>query len=194
MTRIHGAIYVGVVFELGALILHQAVALTPFHPLIALLEVDAVAGFVAERPNDDGGVVLGAFIHAFAAVEMGRHPGGVLGQRLLAVTHAVRFYVGLVYYVKAILVAQLIPTAGLRIVAVAHRVDVVLLHYLYIFEHQLFAHIVTCQRRVLVAVGALYLYGLAVHQHDTIFKLDAPEAHVRCRQLGHLVVVFVNER
>ena len=73
----------------------------------------AVAGFVAQGPDDDARLVLVALHHADAAIDDAVQPEGVAGRHDRVVAQrrieAVRLEIGLVQQVDAVLVAQLVP-------------------------------------------------------------------------------------
>ena len=73
----------------------------------------AIAGFVAQGPDDDGGEVFVPLQHAHASVYDGMHPDGVLsGDDSIVVQgwiKAMRLHVGFVHEVQPILAAELIP-------------------------------------------------------------------------------------
>jgi hypothetical protein len=72
-----------------------------------------IARLVAERPNDDRGVVLVTLQHAHASVHDGVEPQGVVGRHNSIVVQsrvkAVCLHVRLIHKVKPILIAELIP-------------------------------------------------------------------------------------
>ena len=108
-AAVHAAIDVGIVVLFGTFVLYGAVLLDRFQPVVGTFEVDAVAGFVAQRPDYDAGMVLGTFVHPAGAVHMGREPGTVFSQRFGTVSHSVRFDVGFVDHIEAVFVAKFVP-------------------------------------------------------------------------------------
>ncbi len=188
-------VHVGVPLPLRALVVDRAVhqpAVGLFHIEIGLVEVVAVARLVAQRPEGHAGVVLVALEHVARAVHVGGQPLGIVAQRAAAaqvVVHAVRLDVGLVVDVDAVLVAQLVEAAVLRVVAQTHGVEVVALHQLEVAAHELLVDVVARALVVLVHVHALELHGLSVDQQHAVGfavlrallqlgHLDAAEAHV----------------
>ena len=133
---------------------------------------------------------------------MGLQPFGVVAQRSTlaqVVEHAVRLDVGLIIYIQTVFVAQFIETAVLRIVAQAHRVDVVTLHQLEVFPHQLLGYVVSRSLVVLVDVHSLEFQRLSVdEQHGiglavlgqlvNLLDFDATEPNVEGNDFGHLSV------
>ncbi len=196
-------IHVGVPFPEGALVVHRtvhAVFLLVFKIEVSIVEVVAVASFVAERPDRHRGMVLVALIHVFSAVHMGLEPFGIVAERAAlaqVVVHAVAFDVCLVVDIQAVFVAEVIEFVGLRIVAEAHGVYVVLLHQLEVLAHEFLGHVVAGLGVVLVDIHALELNGLAVdkeahvwHSFLALFAvllyLEAAEAHIVGNHLGNL--------
>jgi hypothetical protein len=139
-------------------------------------EVHAVTGLVAERPEDDRGVVLERLDHVDDAVDVGALPGRVLGQRFPAVAHAVGLDVGLGADVEAEFVAEFVEAGVVRVVAGAHRVDIGALHQQQVIEDVLFGEVVAGDRVVVVAVDALDEDGLAVDEELAVLDLGAGEA------------------
>ena len=95
---------------------------------------------------------------------MGFLEKGILRQGGGAVAHSVRLYVGFVYHVKAVAVAELIPARVVGIVAGAYCVDTQLLHYADVAQHLLRSHAVGAVGAHFVTVHALDEYRLPVHQ------------------------------
>lgn len=118
-------------------------------------EVGTPAALVAQRPNDDAGMVLGTLKHVPRTVEELISPGlgqisrsrvgskgwvlGVFGrfrvsgpvtsqQRNGQILHkAVCFNVGLVHYIEAIFITEFIPTGMMRVMRVSHCIEVAFL-------------------------------------------------------------------
>ena len=176
----HGAVHraekIDVCGVSALLVMDRAGWIALFDPLRALLEVDAIAGLIAHRPDDDGRVVFIAFEHVLDAVEVGRAPGWVLGQGFIAVAHAVGLEVGLIDDVEAEFVGQLVEMRVIRVVRAADRVDVGALHLQQVVPHVLGGEIVAGFRVEFVAVDPLEQDRLAVVQKLAVFHLVAPEA------------------
>ena len=195
-AAVHAAIDVGIEVLLGALVLYGAVGLDRFEPAVGVLEVDPVAGLVAQRPDGDRRVVLAPLVHAPRAVHVSLEPGGILGQRSRAVTHAMRLDVGLVDDIESVAVAQVVPIGIVGIVGATHRIDVVLLHQLYIFQHQLLAHGAAAVGE-LVAVHPLDQDGHPVDAEAALLDFRGLEAHRATGRLDHpsgLVLQIHNQR
>ena len=110
-----------------------------------------------------------------------------------------RLDVGLIIYIQAVFVAQLIETAVLRIVSQTNRIDVVAFHQLEVFPHQLLGYVVSRSLVVLMDVHTLEFQRLSVdEQHGIGFSVlgqlvnlldfDATEPDVEGNDFGHLAV------
>ena len=104
--------------------------------------------------------------------------GEVLGQRLVAIAHAVALYVGLGGEVDAVFVAELVPARVIGVVAGTHGVDVVLLHDLDVLYHALHRDNVSAVGVHLVAVGAFDKYRLAVDKELGVLDFHLAEARL----------------
>jgi len=92
--------------------------------------------------------------------------------------------VRLIDQVDAILVAQFVPAGMVRIVAGAHRVQVVLLDQADVLQHRGLVDRLALQRVVLVPVHAAQHDGHAVHQDLAGANLDLAKAHAAGSDLG----------
>ena len=79
-----------------------------------------------------------------------------LGQRAVAVAHAVALEVGLGSQVNTVFVAEVVPTRVIGIVTGTHGVDVQLLHDLDVLNHAVHRDDVATVGIELVAVGTYY--------------------------------------
>ncbi|MNL66294.1 hypothetical protein D3C87_1907350 [compost metagenome] len=70
--------------------------------------VAAVAGLVAQRPDDDAGMVAIALYHARNTLAHSRQPERIVGKPVHRL-HAVGFNIGFVDHVQPIAVAQSVP-------------------------------------------------------------------------------------
>ena len=119
---------------------------------------------------------------------------GALGQRGVAVAHTVTLQVGFGCEVDTILVAKLIPTWVVRIVAGAYGIDVQLLHDLDVLNHALHRHDVAAIRIQLVAVGTLDENGLTVDEQLAALNLYVAETDAQGNNLQHLVALTDGEQ
>ena len=183
-----GDVVVGIPAQV-ALVLHRARRVGTLDPVVAGLEVGTRTGLVAQRPDDDRGVVAVALDHAAVALQVRLGEGRNARQRELLVAHAVRLDVGLVDDIDAVAVAELVPLRVVGIVRRAHGVDVELLHDADILQHPLAAHDVPRQRVDLVAVDALDEHGLSVDEQLSAADLRRAEADRAGHGLGGLAAV-----
>ena len=176
IIQVHRAVDVRLAGQVGLLVLAGAGRILGLHPVIGVVEGRAVAGLVAERPEDDGRMVEIPLDIAHVALQVGEFIGGVLGKGPFAVAHAVGLEVGLGHHVDAVLVAEVVPIVVVGIVAGADCVDIELLHDEDVLQHPLPGHHVTAVRVQFVAVGALEQDRLAVHEKLPAGELDLPES------------------
>ncbi len=163
--------------SLGPFVLDGPRGIAMLEPVVGRLKVDAVAGLVAQRPDDDRRVVLVA-----SRPSAGCGPGGrpssagpwpaTPGRSPCRATRCSPRRPGTARYLS-----QSSYQAGVvGIVARPHGVDVVLLHQLDVADHRLTRDVVSGVRVVLVAVDALEVDRLAVHQQLAVVDLDLAEA------------------
>ncbi len=160
-----------------ALVLDHTARIARLDPTVGLLEeigVDVI--LVAERPEEDRGMVLVALDHADLAVHRGVAEAGV-ADRIARIAETVRLKVGLVHHIEPVLVTQVIPARIVGIVTGAHGVDVVALHQQDVFHHTAVRHGITVVGIHLVAVDATDHDRLAVQQDLAAACLDQTEAH-----------------
>ena len=132
-------------------------------PVVAGVEIGAVARLVAQRPDDDRRVVDVAPHVADVAFQMRLGVGGILGQCLFVVAHAVRFEVGLGHQIESVAVAERVPAGVVRVVARAHGVEIVLLEDADVLDHPLFRDDIPAVGVHFVAVRTFDQYRLPVH-------------------------------
>ena len=106
----------------------------------------------------------------------------------------VALLVGLGRDVNAVLVAEVVPSWVVRIVARAHGVDVEALHYLDVLYHAVHGHHVASIRIHLVPVGTLYEHRLAVHEQLRVLYLHLSEAHLLRYHLHHVALAVFHHR
>ena len=147
--------------------------------LVGLVEIDAVAGLVAQRQDGDAGVVGRAAVHVQRAVHVLGQPFGLVAQGAFrGIAHGVALDIGLVIHVEAQGVAQFVEFPRLGIVAGADGVDVGLSHEQKVLEDVFLRHIMPGIRIVLVQVHALELHRLSVEQKNTVFNFQSSESHM----------------
>ena len=139
-TAIHPAIDIGIIVFFRTFVLYRTVFLHRFQPVIRTFEIDSVAGFITQRPNRNRRIILCPLIHTAGTVHMCTQPRCILSQSRWTVPHSMRFDIRLVYNIKTIPIAQLIPIGMIGVMGTTHCIDIILLHQLYIFQHQLFTN------------------------------------------------------
>ncbi len=188
--QVHLAVNICAAFLNGTFVVHGARRVVSLHHVVSLLHVYAVTALVAETPTDYTGMVLQYVRVVDVAFEVSLLKLGNLRQRLLAITHAMRFEVCLSHYVEAIFVAEVVPTRIVRIVAGAHGIDVVLLHRANVLHHPFRTYHIASVRVHLVAVCALDKDGLSVHEKLGVLYLNFAETHTLLQALHHAIAVF----
>ncbi|MNZ67986.1 hypothetical protein D3C78_862460 [compost metagenome] len=173
--------------------MHQPGRVDRLAALVHGSDVAAVAGLVAQGPDDDGGVVLLGVDVALDPVHEHRLPGRVVGDaaQIADVGEAVGLHVGLRHHEQAVLVAQLVEARVIRVVGGAHRVEVVLLHQHYVALHPIHADGPALEVIVVVAVHPVQLEVATVDIKQAV--LDGDLAHPdplrdHLQQLAPLVI------
>lgn len=114
-----------------------------------------MARFVAERPDNDTGMMTVALHHSGNPLAKGGKPNRVVRQPAHGL-HAVRLDIGFVHHVKTIAIAQTIPKGGVGIMRTADGIKIILLHEQNILHHGLLVHGLPVGRAVFMAVDAAY--------------------------------------
>ena len=104
------------------------------------------------------------------------------------VAHSVALDIGFVYDVEAILVAQLIETFLLRVVAGTDRVYVVPFPKFEIFQHKLFGNVMAGVFIMLVIVDAFYEDRFTVYHQLLVFYLYGAEPYFATGGLDNVTV------
>ena len=112
----------------------------------------------------------------------------ILSQATVTIAHTVTLKVSLGHNINTILVAQVIPTWIVGIVAGAHGVHVQLLHDLDILNHAIDINHITTIGIKFVAVGTLEQNSLAVDEQLSACYLYLAESHLLSNGLNHLVI------
>ena len=201
---IHGRIDVDIVVRLVAPVERtpteigdQPRAVAPPDRRRRLLEIGANPRLVAQRPEDDRGVVLVPLDHVHHAGDVRALPGGVeadlvfvaLAAVAVALLHiGVALDIGFVHQVEAVLVGQRQEARVVGIVRGADGVEVVALHQLQIAAHRLFGDDVEGHRVMLVPVDAADHDAAAIDHDLPVLDLDGAEADPLRRGLHHLAV------
>jgi hypothetical protein len=127
--------------------------------------------------------------HPDGAIEIGFLPLRLIREGFIRVVrfNPVRFDVGLVDNIKAIFIAELIPSGSVRIMAGPHGIDIELFHELDILDHRIFSDIPSCNGIVFVAVHSLKVYRNAIDLELTILDFNLSESYLTCNNLDGLV-------
>ena len=99
-----------------------------------------------------------------------------------------RFDVGLVDQIQAVLITQIVPLRIVRIVAGPHGVQIKLLHYLDIADHRLDRDRVAGHRFVLVPVGTFQVDPLAVDPQIAVLHFNSAKTHFAGRHFDDAAV------
>ena len=177
VTDVHRTVDVGLAVVSATLILRRTGRIACLHPVVSLLEVDAVAALVTQTPYDDGRMIDEWLHIALVALDVRHDVLRELGKRLLLISHTMRFEVSLSGDVDSVFIAKVIPAWVARIVAGANGVDVQLLHDLDVLNHALQAHHVATVRIHLVAVGTLHQHRLSVNEQLCVLDFHVAESH-----------------
>mmetsp|Transcript_38228 Transcript_38228/g.109880 ORF Transcript_38228/g.109880 Transcript_38228/m.109880 type:complete len:259 (+) Transcript_38228:1327-2103(+) len=176
---------------LCALVLHgPPLLIARAQKLLACREVRPPTTLVAQRPDDDGSVILAALVHVPRPIQKLGSPTAVAcEQRDRTIRgEAMRLNVRLVDNIQTMLIAEFVPTSMMRIVAVAHGVEVPLLEQADVFQHVLVANGLATRRMHLVHVRAADDDGLPVHAQLPVNDAHAAEADMHTLRLQHLAV------
>ena len=114
--------------------------------------IDAMAGFIAQRPDDNARMVAIALHHARDALAHGRQPCGIVGEAIHR-HHAVGFNIGFVDDIQAVTIAQGVPQRVIWVMGAAHGIEIILLHQDDVLHHRRLIHHLTVDRMVLMAIG-----------------------------------------
>ncbi len=175
---IHGAEYIGQALQAGPFILHGACRVHLLDELVGLFKVRSVAGLVAERPDDDRGMIAVGCHIAGVALKCGDAEGRMFGKSLVLIAHAVRLDICLGHQIDAIAVAEVIPARVIGIVAGAYGVDVELLHAAYVLNHTFHRHHISAVGVKFVAVGTLDENGQTVDKQLTVLDFDVAKTDI----------------
>ncbi len=103
------------------------------------------------------------------------------------------FDVGFIDDIEPVLVAQLVPAVGARVVAVAHSIDVGLFHQGDVGQHRLLRHHLAVHVVVLMTVHAAHQYRLSVDEQLSASNLHLAEPDAVPGHLCHGVTVLQHQ-
>ena len=176
--RIHRRNQVHIIPVPRAFVMHRPAVVPLMNPFRRRLKIRAAAGLVAQRPDDDGGMIFVALDHAPDAVQV--RVGEILapGERLIVKTHAVAFDVRLIHQINPVTVTQVIPCGLVRIMTAPVGVHVELFHALDVALHAFHRDGLAAIRIKLMAVDALDEEAPAVDEQIAIANLDLAETDI----------------
>ena len=190
ITDVHRTVDISLAVVSATLILCRAGLIARLHPVVSLLEVDAVAALITQTPYDDGRMIDERLHIALVALDVRHDVLRELGKRLLFISHTMRFEVCLSGDVDTVFITKVIPARITWIVAGTNGVDVQLLHDLDILNHALQAHYVSTVRIHLVAVGTLHQHRLSVNEQLCILDFHVAESHFLRNHLSGALLVL----
>ena len=158
-------------------ILNRARGVLRLHQVVSRREIGTIAGLVAQRPDDDTGVIAGALDVPEIALQVGQGIVFPDCQGLFLVSHSVALQIRLAEHIDSILIAQLVPQIGIGIVAGSYRIDIELLHKRDVLNHTLPGDYIASVGVQFVAVGTLDKHRLPVDQKLRIDNLNLSESH-----------------
>ena len=129
--RIHPAIHVGDLHVVVTFVMNRAARIERAGEVGHGRQVAAKTSFVAQRPEDDAGMVLVAVNRAFHPIDTCAFPARVvrwIAGPVFLQAEPVRLEIAFVDDVKAILIAQVEEARVVGVMRGANRVDIVLLH------------------------------------------------------------------
>ena len=184
-TAIHAAINIGIIVLFRPFILYGTIIFYRLQPIVCTLKVYTIARFISQRPDNDGRMVLGTFVHTLRTIHVCRQPSAILRQRCRAIAHTVRFDIRLIYHIQSVTVAKSVPIRVGRIMRIAHRIDIVLFHQADILLHQ-FLTDSTSQLGMFVPVNTFHQYRYPIDTETAVLYFRSAEPHPATGYFGHL--------
>lgn len=164
-----------------ALVVHKTGLVDTLYHVVHVLVVSPVEGLVAQRPQDDRGVVLVALDHLPRAILIGLSPIWVISgpafARVSEDAEAVTLEVSLIEDPNAELVCEVVKAGVIDVVGGTDAVNVEVLHQKQVAFQEVVRHGAARVRVMLVAVHAADLDGVAVYAEDPLDQLSAAETH-----------------
>ncbi|CCZ92732.1 uncharacterized protein BN751_01858 [Coprococcus eutactus CAG:665] len=176
---------------LGTLVVCETGAVIGLDPSKSLLKCHAVCTLISHGPDDYAGTVLVPDDTAPDAVKNGFTEFRVVGYRLippccLVVPIVIRIeqftwtmclYVGLVYHIESVFVAELIEIRHIWIVTGSDGIDIVLLHERHIPDDLFSADGKSCHRVGVVPVHSVKLDRHTIDIHNLILYGYLPDSY-----------------
>ena len=110
-------------------------------------------------------------------------PSGLVVLFHVNIIGSVALIIRLVDHIEAKLVAELVKLRGVRVMAGADRIDVMLLHHLEILLHLTQADHKAGDRIAVVAVYTAELDFRSIDQYDSVLYFDLPDSKAVCDDL-----------
>ena len=190
IVDIHRAMNIGLTVISTTLILHRTSLIIGFHPVIGLLEVDAIATLITQTPYDDGRMVDESLHITLVTLDMSLEVFRELGERFLIISHTMRFKVCLSSHIDSIFITEVIPARIIRIMTGTNSVDIQLLHNLNILNHALHADYIATIRIYFMTVSTLDQDRLAIDQELCILDFHIAETYLLRDNLRYTLLIF----
>ena len=168
-------------------VLHGTAWVFRFHPVVGGFEVRTVSGLVAQRPEDNAGMVEAALHIALVTFHVRLLVVGALGKGTFAIAHPMRFDVGFRHHVEAVLVAKFVPQVVVGIVAGTYCIQVKQLHDLDVLNHAFARYYIAIIGIHFVTVGTFKEHRLSVYQNLRVFQLHFAEAYFQRNHLHYFI-------
>ena len=171
------------------LVLHRTARVAALDPAIHGIVGRTVTRLVAQRPDDDRGVVEIPCHHAGRPLQKGVAPGGIPRQPPHR-GHAVGLQIRLIHHIEAEPIAEAIKVGVVGIVGATHRVEVVPLHQQQIPLHGGAIDGIAPGGMVFMAVGTANEQRLPVDPQQAATDLHHPKAHIARLALDGLALLI----
>ena len=176
-SEIHRAVDVGIAVTSRPFVLYRTGRIIRLDPVVQLIEVLTVSGFIAHTPDNYARMVEIPFHHPLSPLEMSVREVGPLRQGSVTVTHSVGFDVRFVGHIYSVLVAQVVPNGIVGIMAGPDGIDVEFLHYADIPYHVFPRKDIATVGIYLMTVDSFYEDRLSVDEELGSLHFHCPESH-----------------
>ena len=190
VTYVHRTVDISLAVISATLILHRAGLVVSLDPIVSLFEVDAITTLITQAPYDDGRMIDERFDITLVALDMRYDILRELSERLLVISHTMRFQVCLGCDIQSVFIAEVVPARIIRIVTCTDSVYVELLHNLDVLNHALYANDISTIRINLMTVGTLDQYRLAIHQELGILDFYIAETYLLRNDLRYALLIL----
>ena len=171
-------------------VMHQSRVIQRFRRMVHRADVTAIAGFIAQRPDDDRRMVFLRVNMANNALDVDFFPLRIVGNtaNIADISKAVRFDVGFRHHKQAVDITQFVKTRIVRVVSGTHGVDVVLLHQLEIFLDAIHPNGAAFAMIVVVTVDAVQHHITVIDPEQTVAHFDITEANALWHHFQNVAV------